>query len=242
MKKSFLALLLLLSGGLAQAADDYPEVRAAMQGLLPHLSIDSIRPAPFAGFVEVLLGAHVVYVSTDGQYLLNGQLIEVASRRNLSEDARSVVRKARLEEVAAEQRFVFPADGEPKHRLVIFTDIDCGYCRRLHQQIGEYQELGIEVSYLLFPRAGIGSHSHEKAVSVWCADDRNEALTAAKAGEEPEPLECPNPIDMHFALGKELGVTGTPAMVAEDGTLIPGYIPPGALLQQLDALAAASAE
>ena len=125
---------------------------------------------------------------------------------------------------------VFPATGAKKHTITVFTDIDCAYCRRLHAQIGEYNNLGIEVNYLFFPRAGVGSHSFEKAVSVWCAADRNSAFTTAKAGEEPAPLDCPNPVERHFQIGKELGVTGTPALVAEDGTLIPGYVPPATLI------------
>lgn len=239
MKRIALIVAGAMTCATVTAAEDYTAVREAMSSLVPHLSVDSIRPAPVDGFVEVMLGAQVVYVSADGQYLLDGQLIEVATRRNLSEAAKGEVRSARLDEVGDTQRFVFPAEGETRHQLVIFTDIDCGYCRRLHQQIAEYQQLGIEINYLMFPRAGLGSHSYDKAVSVWCADDKNGALTAAKAGEEPDPLSCPNPIDMHFNLGRELGVTGTPALVAEDGTMIPGYVPPGALLERLDALAAA---
>ena len=238
MKKLLFPFLLLLPMGAAMADESYPAVRAALNTLVPDVEIDSIRPSPIEGYVEVLLGAQLVYISADGQYLIDGQLIEIATRRNLSEAAKGVVRQAALADVEADERIVFPASGEKKHRITVFTDIDCGYCRRLHQQMSEYNQLGIEVDYLMFPRAGIGSASYDKAVSVWCAADRNEALTAAKLGEDPEPKSCSNPIEMHYELGKELGVTGTPALLTDDGTLIPGYVPPASLLQRLDSMAA----
>ncbi len=238
MIRTILVAGLLAAASVAGAGDDFKAARDAVQSLVPGIQIDKVRPAPFDGFVEMLLGAQLIYVSVDGKYLLDGRLIEVATRRDLSEAAKGEVRKTRLADVGSGDRIVFPATAEKKHTITIFTDIDCGYCRKLHQQMAEYNELGIEVDYLFFPRAGTGSHSFDKAVSVWCAPDRNQALTAAKAGEEPDPKQCPNPIEMHFELGRELGVTGTPALVAEDGTLIPGYVPPDSLLAQLERIAA----
>ncbi len=236
--RTILVAGMLAVASLAGAEDDYQVARDALKSLVPGLQIDKVRPAPFPGFVEMLLGAQLVYVSEDGKYLLDGRLIEIATRRDLSEAAKGEVRKTRLADVTSADRIVFPATGEKKHTITIFTDIDCGYCRQLHRQMAEYNDLGIEVDYLFFPRAGVQSNSFDKAVSVWCAADRNQALTAAKAGEDPAPKQCPNPIEMHFELGRELGVTGTPALVAEDGTLIPGYVPPASLLAQLDRIAA----
>lgn len=212
-------------------------VRAAMQRLVPDVQIDSVKQAPFAGFMEVLLGAQLVYVSNDGKYLIDGQLIEMATRRNLSEASKGAVRSSRLEGVTDGERIRFAANGEKKHRITVFTDIDCGYCRRLHDQIAEYNRLGIEVDYLFFPRAGLGSHSFDKAVSVWCAPDQNAAMTLAKSGEEPAAAQCDNPIESHYNLGRELGVTGTPALVTDSGTLIPGYVPPADLIVRLQQLA-----
>jgi thiol:disulfide interchange protein DsbC len=230
-----LAALVVIPG--VQAEQEFEAAVGAVKSMVPNVQIDSVRPAPFPGFVEMLLGAQLIYVSNDGRYLIDGQLIEIASRKNLSELSKGAVRKERLEQLAMTDQVAFPADGEKKHTITVFTDIDCAYCRRLHAQIDEYNGLGIDVNYLFFPRAGVGSHSFEKAVSVWCAEDRNSAFTAAKAGEEPVPLDCPNPVERHFELGRELGVTGTPALVAEDGTLIPGYVPPATLIVRLDALA-----
>lgn len=231
--------LLLLAAGAASGSDDYAEVRQGLQVLVPGLEADSIRPAPFEGFVEVLLGAQLVYISDDGKYLIDGRLIEIATRRDLSEESKGEVRKKRLAQVTPSERLTYAVDGKKSHRITVFTDIDCGYCRRLHQQMAEYHELGIEIDYLFFPRAGLQSHSYDKAVSVWCADDPNAALTAAKAGEEPAPRQCDNPIESHYQLGRELGVTGTPALLTDDGDLIPGYVPPADLLARLNAIAAA---
>ena len=231
------ALALTMS---VQAEPEFETAVNALKSMAPAVQIDSVRPAPFPGFVEMLLGAQLVYVSEDGKYLIDGQLIEIATGKNLSESSKGAVRKRRLAQLPLSDQVVFPATGEKKHTVTIFTDIDCGYCRRLHAQIEEYNSLGIAVNYLFFPRAGIGSHSFEKAVSVWCADDRNTAFTSAKAGEDPEPKDCPNPVERHYELGKELGVTGTPALVAEDGTLIPGYVPPESLIGRLDALVSAT--
>lgn len=232
-----LCALLTAAAFNVSAQDEFDAVRTAMKSLVPNITVDSVKAAPIEGFAEVLLGAQLVYVSMDGKYLIDGQVIEVANRRNLSEAAKGEVRKAKLVNLSNDDLITFGAADNVKHQLYVFTDIDCGYCRRLHAQIDEYNQLGIEVNYLMFPRAGVGSHSFDKAVSVWCAADKNEALTIAKAGEEPEEATCSNPIEMHYELGKELGVTGTPALVTSSGTLLPGYVPPASLLTRLDALA-----
>jgi thiol:disulfide interchange protein DsbC len=121
---------------------------------------------------------------------------------------------------------------------MVFTDIDCGYCRKLHSQIDEYNKQGIAIHYMAFPRAGIGSHSYEKAVSVWCADDPRNALTQAKLGAEPDPLQCDNTIAQQYQLGVDLGVSGTPSLLTSAGQMIPGYVPPEQLRARLDQMAA----
>ena len=127
-----------------------------------------------------------------------------------------------------------------KHTVSVFTDIDCGYCRRMHQQMADYNKAGIRVQYLFFPRAGVGSESFDKAVSVWCATDRNKALSDAKAGVALDKKECANPIAEEYALGNKIGVSGTPAVIAADGTQLGGYLPPEQMLQRLDQLASKS--
>ena len=236
--KKMMFLVALLAATSAHS-DEYDNVRSALEQLVPGIEVDSISESPIPGYAQVLIGAQLVYVSLDGEYLLDGQIIEVATRRNLSDQAKGAVRQAKLEGLTDQDLITFSASGERKHRLYVFTDIDCGYCRRLHQQMAEYNDLGIEVNYMMFPRAGVGSESYNKAVSVYCADDQQVAMTAAKAGETLPPKQCDNPVEMHYELGKELGVTGTPALVTADGTLMPGYVPPAQLAERLQALSTA---
>jgi len=161
--------------------------------------------------------------------------MEIDSRTNITDQARSGIRVGLLAELKADEQITYSPEN-PKYDLLVFTDIDCGYCRKLHNQMTEYNEEGIAIHYLAFPRAGVGSNSYDKFVSVWCSDDQQSAMTLAKNGSDPEPQKCPNPIAHQYELGRELGVTGTPALVTADGTLIPGYMPPAQLRERLESM------
>ncbi len=214
-------------------ADDAEKtVRAAIQTLVPDASIESVRPSAVSGFHEVILGGQIIYVSSDGRFLLQGSIYDLVNRNDLTEARRAEVRRDALAEVPAEKRIVY-APTDRKYTLTVFTDIDCGYCRRMHQHMDEYNAAGIAIEYLFFPRAGVGSPAYDKAVHTWCADDPAEALTRAKLGQELESRSCDNPVTADFELGRRIGVTGTPAVITEDGQLIGGYLPPEQLLQRL---------
>lgn len=234
--------LTVLAAGAAHAADSATQekIRAAIAGVAPQATITKIQASEVPGMVEVSLGTQVLYVSNDAKYVFQGSVFELPGGRNLTEARQAEGRKVALAAVPREKRVIFKATGPKKHTLVVFTDIDCGYCRKLHSEMAEYNKLGIEVDYMFFPRAGLGSPSFDEAVSVWCAKDRNATLTAAKAGTPPAPAKCDSPIEAQYKLGLEIGVSGTPALIAEDGTLMPGYIPPADLIQRMDAMAAAS--
>ena len=233
--KSFVIFATLLLMPLLGQAGDYSAVRSAIHILAPHLEIKSIQPAPIPGMVEVILGGQIVYISEDGRYLIEGVVFDIENRRDLTEERRSTLRKEAMDEVNPDEMIVFAAEN-PRHTITVFTDIDCGYCRKLHGDIDKYNEKGISVQYLFFPRAGLGSHSYEKAVSVYCADDSQTALTFAKLGQEPEPKQCDNPVSEHMKLGRMAGVNGTPAIVTADGSLVAGYLPPDAMAARLDLL------
>ena len=234
-----LAAAVLGALSFSAAADDDAKARAAIQSLVPNATIDSIADAVLPGFYEVVVQGQIVYVSTDGKYLLQGSIYDIAGKTDVTEASRSGLRRKALAGVGADKRIAFrPA--ETKHTVTVFTDIDCGYCRRMHQQMPEYNKLGIAVEYLFFPRAGVGSESFDKAVSVWCAADRAKALTDAKAGSALDKKECANPIEEEYALGNKIGVNGTPAVIAADGSQLGGYLPPEQLLQRLDQIAASS--
>ena len=231
----FLLPLAALMFTAAAVADDGAEQRVldAMSRVIPGVPPSDLQPAPMAGFYVVSYGAQVFYVSADGRYLLNGEVLDMEQGVNITEQRKGVARLAALSELPADSLLVYPAKGETKHTIRVFTDIDCGYCRKLHEGMAEMNALGIEVQYLAYPRAGIGSESYEKAVSVWCAKDRNAEMDRAKAGHTPTRSGCENPVADHMALGEMVGVRGTPAIMLEDGHLLPGYLPPKRLLETL---------
>lgn len=214
--------------------------RAAILGLLPTAKITHVTAAPMAGFREVAMDGRIFYVSDDGRFLMQGALIDVARRDNLTEASEAGLRKGMLEAIGPDRRIVFAA-AEPKHTVTVFTDIDCGYCRRLHQQVAEYNRLGISIEYLFYPRSGLASESFDKAVAVWCAPDRRQAMTAAKAGQNLPKGTCTNPVTMDYELGRKIGLDGTPAIYSAGGRQIGGYLPPDEMLARLDELAAAPA-
>jgi thiol:disulfide interchange protein DsbC len=197
--------------------------RTALATLAPGARIDGLRAAPLPGFFEASLGGQPVVVSADGRYLVAGALWDVKARRNLSDALLSAVRREALDELPHERRIVFAA-AQPRRTVTVFTALDCGYCRKLHEQIADINAQGISVEYLLLPRGGLDSPSFDAAVSVWCAVDRSDALTEAKRGHEPPPKTCPNPIAEHAALAQRLGVSTTPTVVAPDGQVIGGYL------------------
>lgn len=213
----------------------YGAVEAKLRGLVPNAKTIAVSETPIAGVLQVQINSDIVYVTSDGKYLLQGQIMDIDSRSNLTDQAKSSIRLGLLAGLNEDEQITF-APEQPQHSLLVFTDIDCGYCRKLHNQMAEYNEQGIAIHYMAFPRAGVGSASFDKFVSVWCADDQKAAMTLAKNGGDPEPKKCPNPIAEQYDLGREVGVTGTPALVTTDGTLIPGYMPPAQLRARLDSM------
>jgi thiol:disulfide interchange protein DsbC len=236
----FAVMVLAVTVPPVAAADGFDVVEQKIRTLAPSAQTIAISETPIEGLLQAQINSDIVYISSDGQYLMQGTLIDIDARVNLTDEAMSDVRKSVISDLDDPRDIRFSPEGEPVHSLLVFTDIDCGYCRKLHEEMDEYLEKGIEIKYLAYPRAGIGSHSYEKYVSVWCADDAKAALTAAKAGTEPEPQQCDNPVLEQFELGQQLGVTGTPALITSDGTLIPGYMQPEMLRARLDIIAAQS--
>lgn len=239
MKRIMIPLLVpvftLLSAGHVLAGPDSEEtIRKALGELLPGLEVQSIQPSPIAGVSEVQLGSRLFYVSDDGKYLMQGNLIDMKTRVDLSEERRKEIRSAAIDELGTDNMIIFPAK-DSKHEITVFTDIDCTYCRKLHQEIAQYNERGITVRYLMFPRSGINTPSYNKAVAVWCEDNRQDALTRAKAGETlTGSQDCENPVKEHMKLGETMGLRGTPAIVMTDGEMLPGYVPADKLALALD--------
>jgi thiol:disulfide interchange protein DsbC len=230
----FVCALLLIAP--AQAAVDpaiADKITASLRALLPDLQTDEIRATPIENLYEVSIGMRVVYVTGDGRFLVQGNVIDLETRTEITAERQSALKLAALNEVGEDQMVIFGPD-DAEYTVTVFTDIDCGYCRRLHGDMAGYNDKGIRIRYLFYPRAGVGSESYNKAVSVWCADDRKEAMTQAKAGQAVAPKTCDNPVDEHYALGQAMRLQGTPALVLESGETVPGYVPPDKLRQALD--------
>ncbi|HRA02626.1 MAG TPA: DsbC family protein [Thermomonas sp.] len=216
-------------------AEGSPEarVRDVLKQLNPKIRVDRIGVAPIPGFREVVAGGQVVYVSDDGKYLFQGGLLDVAKRKDMSESALARVRADVLKTLPMADRIVYSPVGAAKHKVVVLTDVECGYCRKFHNDLAEYTKRGIEVQYLAFPRAGLGSPDYRKMVSVWCADDRRKALTDAKNDRAVPPRTCKTPVDMQYNAGLRMGLEGTPMLLTTDGEFLGGYLPPDVLLQRM---------
>ena len=223
MKKLVLSSVFAILFATSVQADE-KAVRETLLNAMPNLQIDSVKPSPIKDIFEVTLNGDIIYVSSDGKYLLQGRLIDTTTRTDLTEEKLSGARKAALEKLGQDKMIIF----KPKihtYTATIFTDIDCGYCRKLHSELDSYLTEGIQVQYVFYPRAGKGSESYNKAVSVWCTKDRNAALTAVKKDQKIESKTCENPIDEHIALAGSFDIKGTPMIVTEKGAVYPGYLP-----------------
>lgn len=219
----------------AIADEQLEAVRAKISGKFDSIEPENVDTSGIDGWYKIQKGAIVAYVSADGRYLMQGDMIDLDKSLNLTELARNSARRDLMETLDDGEVITF-TPAEVKHTVTVFTDIECGYCRRLHSQIDDYLAKGIEVRYLLYPRNGPASRAWNTSEDVWCASDRQRALTAAKLDREFETSKCDASIvQQHYILGQEVGLSGTPAIVLEDGELIGGYLPADALASRLDA-------
>ncbi len=215
---------------------DPAAIEARLQTLVGDSTELVINETPIDGIYEVRIRGEILYMSANGRYLMQGRMLDLETQVDLTDAAKAEVRQQALEELDRATWISFGND-DADHQILVFTDPDCGYCRRLHEQVDEYNANGITIHYLAFPRAGVGSGTYEKLVSVWCAEDQQDAMDIAKAGRTPRKAECDNPVNDQYLLGQTMGVTGTPALMTLNGDLIPGYVPPEQLRQRLDNLA-----
>jgi thiol:disulfide interchange protein DsbC len=230
-----LSVCLIAPAALAEAEKALS--KADLAALFPGIEEADVKDSPLDGVYEVAVGAQVAYVSKDGRYLLRGDLIDLEDNANLTEQRRNSARADILDSVDRDEMIIF-APEDPKHVITVFTDIDCGYCRRFHREMEQLNALGIEVRYLFYPRSGPGTESWKKANSVWCAPDRQEAMTAAKNGADMPPRNCGvTPVQAQYDLGGMVGLRGTPAVFAENGEMLGGYLPAAALSARLAKIA-----
>lgn len=208
-------------------------ISAAWQAAKPGIVISDIEKTEMPGIYKVSVGPSTnIYSNANGTNFIVGDLFRVQPNKitNVSEESRNGERAKAVASVADKDMIIFPAKGERKARIYVFTDVDCYYCQKLHHNMQQMNDMGIEIAYLAYPRAGIGSDSYKKVASAWCADDKRTALTKLKNREEiPMNVCANNPIDSEYSLGQSIGLSGTPALILESGELIAGFLEPEAL-------------
>ncbi|MCK5521663.1 MAG: DsbC family protein [Thiomargarita sp.] len=224
---------------------DSPKVPSAITESLKKIIKDindvSITPAPIADLYEVATGEDMFYITADGRYIMMGNIIDLSTRQNLTQQRQEALRQARnpirqkaIDAVSEKDMVIFAPEKETKYTVNVFTDVSCGYCVKFHKEVPELNKAGVKVRYFAFPRAGVGSESYKKMVSIWCAKDRQTAMTDAKARRKVEEATCNNPIESQYKLGQKLGINGTPALILSNGELVPGYLPAKRLISILE--------
>ncbi len=199
------------------------EVGERLTSTLPSISVTSLTETPVQGLYELITDGQIYYLDESAEYLIDGSLIQLKDRVNLTDSRLGGIHMSLINELDEKDMLIYEPETPSTRSITVFTDISCGYCRRLHAELDTLLDEGVRVRYLLFPRGGLGSQGHKDLESVWCADDPQTAMTNAKSGGKIEPATCDNPIEQHVALAEKLGLRGTPLIYTDSGEKIPGY-------------------
>jgi len=235
--KIFLIILILIF--VPDAKPDELLISSKINAVLPEgMSVQNVKESQIENLYIVDIGdLQPIYTSKNGEFFFYGELYAVNGNmlQNTTKDEINLKRKSILDEALSEGDFItFKSDNE-KHRVIIFTDVDCGYCRKFHNEINDFNDLGITVNYVAFPRSGLASDSYNKIVTAWCSTDAKDTLTKMKQGIDVQLSMCQDhPVEKHFLLGQKIGITGTPAIIKSNGELLPGYLPPEELITRLN--------
>jgi thiol:disulfide interchange protein DsbC len=214
-------------------------ISSKINAVLPDgMSVQSIKESQIENLFIVDIGdLQPIYASKNGEFFFYGELyaVEGNTLQNTTKDEINLKRKSFLDEALSKDDFISFKSKNEKYRVTIFTDVDCGYCRKFHNEIKDFNDLGITVNYVAFPRSGLDSISYNKIVTAWCSEDPKSTLTKMKQGKDVQLSLCQDhPVENHFLLGQKIGITGTPAIIKSDGELLPGYLPPEELLNRLN--------
>jgi thiol:disulfide interchange protein DsbC len=230
-----LALLVALPFPSAMAGDaDLSATKAKLAQRLPNVSLEGLRSSQsLFGWYELVHGMDILYVSPDARFVFLGDLIDLDTQSNLTDAWRARTAVQQLDAVG-EQNMIVMGSKNATRTITVFTDVDCPYCARLHQEVPELIASGVKVRYLMFPRAGLESETYRRSVAVWCATNRVRAVGIAKASGQIDMKTCPNPVAQHYRLGLKLGVSGTPTIFLDDGRRLDGFVPSARLLAILN--------
>lgn len=207
-------------------------ITAAVAKMAPGARVQAITPTPIAGLYQTIANGQVLYLTGDGRYVIQGDAFDIENRTSLDAGTMNRLRREAIAKLQPGQMIRY-APANPKYTVTVFTDVDCPYCRAFHANIAEINRLGIAVDYLFWPRSGLGTPSAQKAVDVWCASDRQTALTHAFEGQSARSASCQSPVAHDFNLGVDLGIDGTPTVIADNGVVLGGYVDPQELLRRL---------
>ena len=199
------------------------EVMALLEERLPHIPLTGVSESIIPQLYEIITEGQVYYVDETAEFLVDGNLIRLSDGTNLTDTTLGRIHTGFIDEIDEKDMLIYEPEEASDRSITIFTDISCGFCRRLHEEIDTLLEGGVRVRYLMFPRAGLGTQSHADLESVWCADNPQDAMTHAKAGGAIEPKTCDNPIESHMELATKVGLRGTPLIYLDSGVKVPGY-------------------
>jgi thiol:disulfide interchange protein DsbC len=234
MRKSLLPLVLILVGNYAMADAIPSKIKSRLDTVVPGYDASSVKQTPVPGLYEFIGSGRVLYISEDGRYIINGNVIDMESQQSLTEQSQRKVTLKIINGYDEKKMITFSPEGKPKHVITVFTDVDCPYCAMLHKEVPKLNKAGIEVRYLMYPRAGEGSPTYNKSVSTWCNSDQKKTISIAKEGGVVTPKTCDDPVKEQFELGKSIGITGTPTLILENGKILPGYVPAAQLIKILN--------
>jgi thiol:disulfide interchange protein DsbC len=232
-------VLAAIAWAIVQAADTKPDPRAEIAKRLPGtVKPEELTATAIPGIYELQRGREIGYVTADGRYFFSGELHNLKTDENITETRKGDRRRKVLAGVSEKDMLVFGPE-KADHTITVFTDVDCGYCRRLHNDIGQLNQLGIRVRYMFYPRSGPNTPSWKKTESIWCASERKQALDRAMEGQAVPPSGCDaSAIARQFEIGNNLGVEGTPGIFLTNGAYLPGYLPPQQMLAKVQQLSA----
>ena len=217
----------------AGAALDAEALKAKLNATMPELQLEAVRPSAIPGLFEVQRGSLFGYVTADGRFLISGDLINLETGEEVTESSRKQMRVALLAGLGDQYVAYDPPGGKADNIVTVFVDVDCGYCKKLHDELPSYNALGISFHYVFFPRAGLGSDSERQLDAAWCSADRKRAVTRAIHGEKFTAKACETPTKQHYELAAKLGVRGTPLMILPTGDMVNGYIPAERLAERI---------
>lgn len=228
-----LSIVAAMQIAISASAAEFEQVHDRLATLIGSDLEVAVASTRIDGIVQVTAGTDVFFMTEDGQFFIQGRLVDLETQDDLTELGKRDIRRSLLENFDTSTLITY-GPTNPDHEILIFTDTDCGYCRRLHEMIDDYTEAGIAVRYAAFPRAGIGSSTYDDLVGVWCSEDVHHAMDRAQLGQSIPGTNCDSPVESHYELGRKMGVSGTPFMVAANGEFFSGIVPAQDLRQRLD--------